>query len=126
MGLRRDIRQRYNIEGSGGSDLYVLPPLSSALPISLPFRTAGARGASLLARSLKNHVKLSWRSKASLLANTHNINGLVHGEFHCRSRAFRDSLSFVFCLPFLSYLPKNTLNYFPQYALVDKELEAYM
>ena len=24
MGLRRDIRQRYNIEGSGGSDLYVL------------------------------------------------------------------------------------------------------
>jgi Cys-rich protein (TIGR01571 family) len=32
MGLRRDIRQRYNIEGSCGSDLYVL----SLIPIVIP------------------------------------------------------------------------------------------
>ena len=37
MVLRRDIRQRYNIEGSGGSDLYVCLPFSLflALPTSL-------------------------------------------------------------------------------------------
>ena len=27
MGHRRDIRQRFNIEGSGGSDLCVLPSI---------------------------------------------------------------------------------------------------
>lgn len=31
MGKRRDTRQRYSIEGSGGSDLYVLFALSNYL-----------------------------------------------------------------------------------------------
>lgn len=70
MGLRRDIRQRYNIEGSGGSDLYVLT--SQYLFISISHRvfspTAGARGAAFLALSHKSPVKSRSRSKASLEA----------------------------------------------------------
>ena len=80
MGLRRDIRQRYNIEGSGGSDLYVIPSFLPSLSYHHLtscflgcFRIAGARNAAWLARSRKNPVKSSSRSKASLPGTTHEV-----------------------------------------------------
>ena len=85
IGHRRDIRQRYNIEGSGGSDLRVFtfhPHCIHSLifVLSVTFLSASARGAASLAHSRKNRAKSSSRSIA-LLVLTKDPHRLLHRPF---------------------------------------------
>ena len=60
MGLRRDIHQRYNIEGSGGRDLYV--SLFHALPTSLTYLVLSSPLKQLVhvvLRSLRPHARVT-------------------------------------------------------------------
>ena len=82
MGHRRDVRQRYNIEGSGGSDLYdPFHPFTHSSANSLVFcvflffRVAFAPGAASLACSRRSRAKSSLRSTALLVATTRKVFG---------------------------------------------------